>query len=77
MRYKGYASARGQSITGGVCLAAPIFGSSDKVLGTICVTIPQERAEKDSMDRLINAMLYCSNDVTKKMQGSARSLKIG
>jgi len=77
VRHKGYASAPCQSTAGGVCLAAPIFGTRNKVLGTICVTIPQERAEKDGMDQLINAMLYCANDITKKMYGSVRSLKAG
>ena len=77
VRYKGYASARCHSTTGGVCLAAPIFGSRGKVLGTICVTVPQERAEKDSMEQLINGMLYCANDVTKNMYGDIRSLKTG
>lgn len=74
VRHKGYASARCHSATGGICLAAPIFGSRGKVLGTICVTIPQDRAE-DSMNQLIDDMLCCASNVSKKMYGDMRSLK--
>jgi len=49
-------------------------GGGDKVMGAICVTLPRERAESDKVDRLIDAMLHCANDVTKKMSGSSRSV---
>lgn len=77
VRRKGYASARCHSNTGGICLATPIFGNRGKVLGTICVTVPQERAEKDGMEQLIDGMLYCASQVSKKMCGSVISLKSG
>lgn len=71
VRGNGYASAPCRSAAGGVCLAAPIFGNRGRVLGTIGVTVPQERVKKERMDQVINAMCYCANDVSKKMYKSA------
>jgi len=76
VRSKGYAFTRCQWVDGASGLAAPIFDGGDKVMGAICVTLPRERAESDKMDRLIDAMLHCANDVTKKMNGSSRSVPL-
>jgi DNA-binding IclR family transcriptional regulator len=76
VRHEGYAFTRCQFVAGAVGLAAPIFGCTGKVVGDICLTIPRERAEATSMDRLIDATRRCANDVMKKIKGGARTVRV-
>lgn len=69
VRRQGYAFTRGQRIAGAIGIAAPIFSSSGKVLGDICVTIPEQRFDESSKDRLIEVLLSCCSEVSQKMSG--------
>jgi DNA-binding IclR family transcriptional regulator len=75
VRRQGYAFTRCQWISGAVGLAAPIFNRRGKVIGDICVTIPEQRFGDGSKDRLVDAMQRCVNDVTKKMHGAEMSVE--
>ena len=75
IRRQGYAFTRGQRIAGAVGLAAPIFSSSGKVLGDICVTIPEQRFDEGSKERLVEALLKCTSEVTEKMRGTTKGSK--
>jgi DNA-binding IclR family transcriptional regulator len=69
IRRQGYAFTRGQRIAGAVGLAAPIFSSSGKVIGDICLTIPEQRFDESSKGRLIEVLLSCCEEVSKKLSG--------
>lgn len=44
-RQRGYSFSTGQRIPGSVGLGAPIYNATGKVLGSLCITIPQNRFE--------------------------------
>lgn len=69
VRKQGYAFTRGQRIAGAIGVAAPIFSSSGKVLGDICITIPEQRFDESSKDRLIEVLLSCCEEVSQKISG--------
>jgi DNA-binding IclR family transcriptional regulator len=69
VRAQGYAFTRCQWITGAVGLAAPIFDRRGKVMGDVCVTIPEHRCQDGGHERLIAAMRRCVDDVTARMRG--------
>jgi DNA-binding IclR family transcriptional regulator len=75
VRRRGYAFTRGQRIAGAIGLAAPVFSSSGKVLGDICVTIPEQRFDEGSLERLVEALLKCAGEVTEKLRGAVRAPK--
>ncbi|MEM8824088.1 MAG: IclR family transcriptional regulator [Pseudomonadota bacterium] len=51
IRRKGFSVSHGQKLPGALGIAAPVFGPSG-VLGTICMTMPRERAPTVSTDDL-------------------------
>jgi DNA-binding IclR family transcriptional regulator len=69
VRRNGYAASRGQRIPGAVGFAAPVFSSSGKVLGDICVTVPEQRFLKSSEGRLVELLLKTANEVTETLRG--------
>jgi DNA-binding IclR family transcriptional regulator len=74
VRRQGYAFTRCQRIAGAVGLAAPIFGSHGKVLGDVCLTIPEQRLGDGSKDRLVDALRCCVSQITNSIGGTTRSL---
>jgi IclR family acetate operon transcriptional repressor len=73
IRRQGYAFSLGQRIVGAVGLAAPIFSSNGKVLGDICLTIPEQRFDKSSKTKLIDKLLGTANTVTERLRGTDRT----
>jgi DNA-binding IclR family transcriptional regulator len=76
VRRQGYAFTRCQWIAGAVGLAAPIFGSQGKVLGDVCLTIPERRLGDGSKDRLVDALRCCVSEITKTIGGTTQSLAL-
>lgn len=74
VRRQGYALTRCQLIAGAVGLAAPIFNGNGKVVGDICVTVPEQRFGEGSKDRLIDALLGSVHEVTKKIRSAGDGL---
>jgi IclR family acetate operon transcriptional repressor len=52
IRERGYDITYGQKLAGAVGIGAPIFGLDGKVLGSICVTIPETRIAAKDRPRL-------------------------
>jgi DNA-binding IclR family transcriptional regulator len=52
IRARGYEVTQGQKIAGAVGIAAPVFGAGGKVLGSICVTVPDTRIAPKDYPRL-------------------------
>jgi DNA-binding IclR family transcriptional regulator len=70
VRRQGFAYTRCQWVAGAVGLAAPIFDRRGKVMGDVCVTIPQARADDGSKERLVAAMRRCVDDITLRMRAA-------
>jgi IclR family acetate operon transcriptional repressor len=70
VRRLGFAYTRCQWVAGAVGLAAPIFDRHGKVVGDVCVTIPQGRADDAGKDRLVDAMRRCVEDITTRMRAA-------
>jgi DNA-binding IclR family transcriptional regulator len=70
VREQGYAYTRCQWVEGAVGLAAPIFDAHGKIMGDVCVTIPRERADDGSKDRLVDAMRRCVDDITRGLRAA-------
>ncbi|MDE2167506.1 MAG: IclR family transcriptional regulator [Alphaproteobacteria bacterium] len=52
IRERGYDITYGQKIAGAVGIGAPVFGIDGKVLGSICVTVPETRIAAKDRPRL-------------------------
>ena len=52
IRERGYDITYGQKLTGAVGIGAPVFGVDGKVLGSICVTVPETRIAAKDRPRL-------------------------
>jgi DNA-binding IclR family transcriptional regulator len=76
VRRQGYAFTRCQWIAGAVGLAAPIFGSQGKVLGDVCLTIPEQRLGDGSKDRLVDALRCCVSEITKTIGSTTPSFAV-
>lgn len=56
IREQGYACTRSQKVVGAVGIAAPVFGLQDAALGSLCVTVPEQRfdaAKESSLAKLV------------------------
>jgi DNA-binding IclR family transcriptional regulator len=69
IREQGCASTRGQRIPGATGLAAPIFGSAGEVVGDICLTVPEQRLDRDGERRLLELLRECTARVTQEIGG--------
>jgi DNA-binding IclR family transcriptional regulator len=70
VRRQGFADTRCQWVAGAVGLAAPIFDRRGKVMGDVCVTLPQGRADDGGKERLVDAMRRCVDDITTRMRAA-------
>lgn len=52
IRKRGYDITYGQKVAGAVGIGAPVFGIDDKVIGSLCVTIPKARIAAKDRPRL-------------------------
>lgn len=61
-REQGYVIDRGERIDGVLCLAAPILGRQDMVMGSICVCSPASRIDNDEdLERIKDAVMRTAN----------------
>jgi DNA-binding IclR family transcriptional regulator len=67
IRQRGYAISRGERIPGAVGLAAPIFGSNQRVLGDVCVTIPEARFYETNEAWLGRRLMSCATTISSEM----------
>lgn len=73
VRGRGYALTRGQRISGAVGLAAPLFGPSGAVIGTIGLSIPEQRFVPSSESWMARLLTECTNKITAETGGQAPS----
>jgi DNA-binding IclR family transcriptional regulator len=69
IRARGAAISRGHRVQGAVGLAAPIFGPSGKVVGDVCLTIPEQRFDERAEEQILDLLLACARSVTEEIGG--------
>ncbi len=57
IRRKGYVRSNSQKVDGAVGMGAPIFGPERRVIGSLCVTIPQLRFRASAEPQLSKALI--------------------
>lgn len=70
IRRRGYAFSRGQRLAGAVGLAAPIFASGAKVIGSLVLTVPEQRFDKRQSPRLSRLLLSHAASITVGIGGT-------
>ncbi|RVT86647.1 IclR family transcriptional regulator [Rhodobacteraceae bacterium CCMM004] len=68
IREKGYCVSHGEKLPGALGIAAPVFGPGG-VLGTLCMTMPRERAPEVSTDELGREVAQAARDLTDRFEG--------
>jgi DNA-binding IclR family transcriptional regulator len=71
IRSAGYAISRGQRMVGAVALAAPIFDRDGHVIGDTALTIPEVRWHDDHERPLAEAVIGCSQAITRDLARAA------
>ncbi|WP_213739457.1 IclR family transcriptional regulator [Bradyrhizobium sp. dw_411] len=69
IRARGAAVSRGHRVQGAVGLAAPIFGPSGKVVGDVCLTIPEQRFDAMAEDHILDLLRACALSITEEIGG--------
>jgi len=72
IRAQGYAESRGESISGTIGIAAPIFGRSGHVAASIGISAPEHRAEGPRHAAMIELLLHAAATLTQELGGPAR-----
>lgn len=68
IRDQGFCVSHGEKLPGALGIAAPVFGPQ-RVIGTICMTMPNDRAPSMSHDELGTAVLGSARALTKQLGG--------
>jgi IclR family acetate operon transcriptional repressor len=66
---RGYAITHGTRIPGSVGLAAPLFGPSGVVMGSIGISMPEQRFSADKQRLIVAGLLQCTSDIMEKIGG--------
>jgi IclR family acetate operon transcriptional repressor len=67
IRQQGYAQTRGVRVAGAVGVAAPVRGGRGEVLGSVGVTIPEQRFARESEVGVRDLVLRCAKAVSDDM----------
>jgi DNA-binding IclR family transcriptional regulator len=69
VRQRGYAITISQRIEGAVGIAAPIFCAGGQVLGSVGISMPEQRFRPDMEPRLAQSVCDCAQAIIRKMKG--------
>jgi len=69
VRQRGYAITLGQRIEGAVGIAAPIFGSRQRVFGSVGISMPEQRFKPQIEARFAQLVMECADTITRKLDG--------
>jgi DNA-binding IclR family transcriptional regulator len=64
---RGYAITHGQKIEGAVGIGAPIFNSERRVIGSLCMTIPEARFNKKTQARLSQILMGRAGELSRAL----------
>jgi DNA-binding IclR family transcriptional regulator len=74
IRERGYDMTYGQKVAGAVGISAPVFGIDGKVIGSLCVTVPEARIAAKDRPRL-GELVRTTADKLSAALGSRRQSK--
>lgn len=72
VRERGYAFTQGQRFLGAVGIAAPIFSGTGPVIGSVCVTIPEQRFNPEDEGKLVRELSKCTSEIAD-MTGAGKN----
>jgi IclR family acetate operon transcriptional repressor len=67
IRHQGYAQTRGVRVAGAVGIAAPVRGGHGEILGSVGLTMPEQRFERDSEAGVRDLVVRCARAVSADM----------
>jgi DNA-binding IclR family transcriptional regulator len=74
VRERGYAVSRGQRTDGAVALAAPVRDADEQVVGTTCLTLPDNRFQVADEGRLAAALTTAAADASGVLRAAGYRL---
>lgn len=77
IRAEGVAVTHGERVTGGVAIAAPVFGAFGEVVGASGVTLPEARFDDGDRTALESAVRDAAARISEHMVGSAKRASTG
>ncbi len=69
VRSQGYAITQGQRIPGAIGIAAPIFCSRGRALGSVGISMPEQRFRPDMEANLARILLRCADEINVRLGG--------
>jgi DNA-binding IclR family transcriptional regulator len=70
VRAQGYAITRGERTPGAVGIAAPIFGPAGTVLGSVGITLPEQRFQPDNERHQAGQVITAARAITDQLHGN-------
>ncbi len=67
IRRRGYAITQGQKIGGAVGIGTPLVNSERKVVGSLCITIPETRFNKKTQARLSQMLMQGAGELSRAL----------
>ena len=74
IRSRGYAITRGQRIPGAVGIAAPLMGPGGRMVGDVCLTIPEQRFKESTEKSLASLLLQCTGGICLEIGGQLATM---
>jgi IclR family transcriptional regulator, acetate operon repressor len=74
VRAKGYAVSRGQRTDGAVALAAPVRDADERVVATMCLTVPDNRFQVADEGRLASVLTTAAADASGLLRAAGYRL---
>ena len=71
VRQRGYALTRGERTPGAVGVGAPIFGPTERVIGSVGITLPEQRFRPEDERQQAERVLNAAREITEHLRGSA------
>jgi DNA-binding IclR family transcriptional regulator len=75
VRRAGHASTHGQRIPGAHSISAPVFGSSQRVMGSISITIPEVRFDPNNREQLATLVMNRAAELTELLGGTQQQIE--
>ncbi len=72
IRQQGYALTRGERTPGAVGIAAPVFGAAGKVIGSVGITLPEQRYQPDDAPRQAACVTDAARAITAQLRAPSR-----
>ncbi len=67
IRARGYAITHGQKIEGAVGIGTPLFNSERRVIGSLCITIPETRFNRKAQARLSQMLMQRAGELSRAL----------